>query len=161
MYLDLHKNNFLKVNIEKHKGYKGSLTASVCDTTTYYSDRMVEFVAHTPYFLKKTVDGDISNIHQQLTVDDRTCIIWIEDVADYTSLAELIKQNTAPGAKLMAYLFISPLKHTSDSFYWIRIWVPSQGATQHLFENMMVKVTIFFLYSSIIDSRTFGRWNCC
>ncbi|CAO3698457.1 unnamed protein product [Rhizopus stolonifer] len=126
------------VNIEKHKGYKGSLTASVCDTTTYYSDRMVEFVAHTPYFLKKTTDGDISNIHQQLTVDDRTCIIWIEDVADYTLLAELIKQNTAPGAKLMAYLFISPLKHTSDSFYWIRIWVPSQGATQHLFENMMI-----------------------
>lgn len=127
------------MDLESHKGYKGQLTPSVCDTTTYYSDRIVEFVAHNPYFLKRSVDGaDVNSLHQQATVDDHTCIIWIEDLADYQTLAERIKQNTATNSKLMVYIFINPLKHTSDTLYWIRIYVPSKGASQRLYENMMV-----------------------
>ncbi|ORE10052.1 hypothetical protein BCV72DRAFT_247745 [Rhizopus microsporus var. microsporus] len=127
------------VDLESHKGYKGRLTPSVCDTTTYYSDRIVEFVAHNPYFLKRPVDGtNVNSLHQQATVDDHTCIIWIEDLADYQTLAERIKQNAATNSKLMVYIFINPLKHTSDTLYWIRIYVPSKGASQRLYENMMI-----------------------
>ncbi|KAI9248753.1 hypothetical protein BY458DRAFT_536549 [Sporodiniella umbellata] len=124
------------VSVEKHRGYKGNLTASVCETTTYYSDRMVEFIAHTPYYSQRSIDA--LTIHQQLTMDDRTCVVWIEDIANYTLIADLIAKNTAPGAKLMAYFFINPLKHTAGSFYWIRIWIPNQGATQKLLENTMI-----------------------
>ncbi|KAG1519702.1 hypothetical protein G6F52_008364 [Rhizopus delemar] len=123
------------VNTGKHKGYKGKLTPSISDTITYYSDRIVEFIAHTPYFLKK----QDSDLHQQLTIDDRTCIVWVEQgLANYQSLAHLIKQNAAPNSKLMVYLFISPLKHTSNGLYWIRIHVPSDGTSQRLSENMMI-----------------------
>lgn len=108
-----------------------------------------------PYFLKKpaadTMEwgnmNTISKIHQQISSDDHVCVIWIEDLAHYKSLANLIKSSSSTNSKAMVYIFINPLKHSANSLYWVRILVPSYGnspasllASQRLHENALVKV---------------------
>ncbi|KAL9543689.1 hypothetical protein MBANPS3_007993 [Mucor bainieri] len=141
------------VNTRQHRGYKGKLDASICETVPYYSDRTVEFVVNVPYFLKKpaadTMEwgnmNTIAKIHQQIASDDHVCVIWIQDLAHYKSLASLIKASSAPHAKAMVYIFINPLKHSANGLYWVRILVPPQGnssasvlASQRLNENALI-----------------------
>lgn len=131
------------------------MDSSICETIPYYSDRTVEFVVNVPYFLKKpaadTMEwgnmNTISKIHQQISSDDHVCVIWIEDLAHYKSLANLIKSSSSVNSKAMVYIFINPLKHSANGLYWVRILVPSHGnspasllASQRLNENALVKV---------------------
>ncbi|KAL0143129.1 hypothetical protein V8B55DRAFT_1474509 [Mucor lusitanicus] len=141
------------VNTRQHRGYKGKLDASICETIPYYSDRTVEFIVNVPYFLKKPAADSmewgnmntISKIHQQISSDDHVCVIWIEDLAHYKSLASLIKASSAASSKAMVYIFINPLKHSANGLYWVRILVPPQGntpasvlASQRLNENALI-----------------------
>lgn len=144
-----------KVSTRQHRGYKGKLDASICDTIPYYSDRTVEFVVNVPYFLKRPAAdtmqwgnmNTIAKIHQQISSDDHVCVIWMQDLAHYKSLASLIKASSAANAKAMVYIFINPLKHSADGLYWVRILVPPQGSTpasmlasQRLNENALVSL---------------------
>ncbi|CAO3655862.1 unnamed protein product [Mucor fragilis] len=141
------------VSTRQHRGYKGKLDASICDTIPYYSDRTVEFVVNVPYFLKRPAAdtmqwgnmNTIAKIHQQISSDDHVCVIWMQDLAHYKSLASLIKASSAANAKAMVYIFINPLKHSADGLYWVRILVPPQGSTpasmlasQRLNENALI-----------------------
>ncbi|KAL7323770.1 hypothetical protein PS15p_210376 [Mucor circinelloides] len=141
------------VNTTQHRGYKGKLDASICETIPYYSDRTVEFIVNVPYFLKKpaadTMEwgnmNTISKIHQQISSDDHVCAIWIEDLAHYKLLASLIKASSSVNSKAMVYIFINPLKHSANGLYWVRILVPPHGnspasllASQRLNENALI-----------------------
>ncbi|EPB83117.1 hypothetical protein HMPREF1544_10155 [Mucor circinelloides 1006PhL] len=141
------------VNTTQHRGYKGKLDASICETIPYYSDRTVEFIVNVPYFLKKpaadTMEwgnmNTISKIHQQISSDDHICVIWIEDLAHYKLLASLIKASSSVNSKAMVYIFINPLKHSANGLYWVRILVPPHGnspasllASQRLNENALI-----------------------
>jgi hypothetical protein len=132
------------------------LDASICETIPYYSDRTVEFIINTPYFLKSPPVDDItwgnantiSKIHQQVSSDDHVCVIWIEDLTHYKSIAKLIKSSSSSNSKAMVYIFINPLKNSANGLYWVRILVPSQGTTtanivasQRLNENALVSDT--------------------
>lgn len=143
-----------KVHTESHKGYKGKLDSSICETLPYYSDRTVEFIVNVPYFLKSPPADNITwgnantitKIHQQISSDDHVCVIWIEDLNNYKSIAKLIKNSSSPISKAMVYIFINPLKNSANSLYWVRIIVPSQGTTpaniaasQRLNENALVQ----------------------
>lgn len=126
-----------------HRGYKGKLDAAVCETIPYYSDRSVEFVVNVPYFLK---DSSVSKVHEQVTLDDHVCVIWIEDLSHYKTLASTIKTSSASHSKAMVYIFINPLKNSANGLYWIRILIPTLGntpasilASQRLHENALVK----------------------
>ncbi|RCI01761.1 hypothetical protein CU098_005512 [Rhizopus stolonifer] len=109
------------VDIAEHKGYKGKLDATICAKIPYYSDRTVEFVVNVPYFLKSSPSSEqtLSEIYQRVSSDDHVCVVWIEDVTEYKKLAKLIKTSSATQSKTMVYIFISPLKHSADSLYWI------------------------------------------
>lgn len=140
------------MDIAEHTGYKGKLDRSICKTAPYYSDRNTEFLVNVPYFLQLPPADDgvwgtmdtISKIHQQVSSDDHVCVVWIEDLADYTSLAERIKNSGSPQSKAMVYIFINPLKNTADGLFWIRILVPvignqatSVAASQRLNESTL------------------------
>ncbi|KAI7897175.1 uncharacterized protein EV154DRAFT_364 [Mucor mucedo] len=141
------------VNTKSHKGYKGKLDSSICETLPYYSDRSVEFIVNVPYFLKSPPANNItwgnantiSKIHQQISSDDHVCVIWIEDLDNYKSIAKLIKNSSSANSKAMVFLFINPLKNSADGLYWVRILVPTQGTTpaniaasQRLNENALI-----------------------
>ncbi|KAI8096897.1 uncharacterized protein BX664DRAFT_275281 [Halteromyces radiatus] len=143
------------VELKHHTGFKGKLDSSICQTTPYYSDRTVEFIANVPYFLSLptttttlssteqngniTYNSDmadwtnekdltIDKIHESVTSEDRVCVIWIKHLVNYTSLAQRIK-SSSHSSKIMVYLFIHPLSNTADGLYWIRILVPPFGNT--------------------------------
>ncbi|CEP06859.1 hypothetical protein [Parasitella parasitica] len=141
------------VKTKQHKGYRGKLDPSICETIPYYSDRTVEFIVNVPYLLKKpaadTMEwgnmNTISKIHRQIASDDHVCVIWIEDLAHYKALANLIKSSGAANSKAMVYIFINPLKHSANGLYWVRILVPAHGnssasllASQRLNENALI-----------------------
>ncbi|KAI8644943.1 hypothetical protein BD408DRAFT_474654 [Parasitella parasitica] len=141
------------VKTHQHKGYRGKLDPSICETIPYYSDRTVEFIVNVPYFLKKpaadTMEwgnmNTISKIHKQISSDDHVCVIWIEDLAQYKALASLIKSSSSANSKAMVYIFINPLEHSANGLYWVRILVPTQGnssasllASQRLNENALI-----------------------
>ena len=134
-----------------------------------------------PYFLKSPPADDltwgnastITKIHQQITSDDHVCVIWMEDLANYQSIAKLIKSSGSPNAKAMVYIFINPLKHTANGLHWVRILVPTQGTTsahiaasQRLNENALVSFScvswliFIFQHISCIDIWSLGRWYC-
>ncbi|KAI8979050.1 hypothetical protein BDF20DRAFT_905907 [Mycotypha africana] len=127
----------------EHKGFKGKLDASCCDTIPYYSDRTVEFMVNVPYFNKRKENLTLPDQFSQISSEDHVCIVWIEDMMHYKRLAKVIKNCTA---KMMVYLFIHPLKKSAHRLYWIRIWIPSftdanhanQLASQRLNENALV-----------------------
>ncbi|KAI8067251.1 hypothetical protein BDF21DRAFT_111951 [Thamnidium elegans] len=139
------------VNTKDHKGYKGKLDTSICETLPYYSDRTVELVVNVPYFLKPPPVDDITwgnansitKIHQQVSSDDHVCIIWIQDLDHYKSIAKMIKSSV--NSKAMVYIFINPLKNSANGLYWVRILVPALGntptsiaASQRLNENALI-----------------------
>ncbi|KAI9470555.1 MAG: hypothetical protein EXX96DRAFT_597448 [Benjaminiella poitrasii] len=141
------------VKTSEHKGFKGKLDASISDTIPYYSDRTTEFVVNVPYFLKEpTADdngrndaGRLTAIYQQISSEDHVCVIWIEDLSNYKSIASLINNSNCTNSKAMVYIFINPLKNSANGLYWIRILVPSIGssqanilASQRLNENALI-----------------------
>jgi hypothetical protein len=108
----------------------------------YYADRTVEFVANVPYLITSTPEKTLLD---QISADDRVCVIWIKHLVNYTSLAHRIKAAN-PASKFMVYIFIHPLPNTANGLYWIRILVPPFGntpaaivASQRLNENALVK----------------------
>lgn len=113
---------------------------------------MVEVIFHSPYLLHAPHQDDltwgsvsrISKVHQQITLDDHVCIIWIEDMTNWESLVHRIKEMNAPNAKSMVYIFINPLAGAVDGLYWIRIMIPSLGnhpaASQRLKDNALVSL---------------------
>ncbi|KAI8985276.1 hypothetical protein BDB01DRAFT_789543 [Pilobolus umbonatus] len=138
------------VYLESHEGFRGKLDKSVCDKAPYYSDRYVEFIVNVPYLLKEPSTDSmewgngntIMKINQQISSDDHVCVIWIEDIENYKSLAKKIKHVNS---KSMVYLFINPLKKSKNSLYWIRIFIPSIGnnasnvaASHRLNENALI-----------------------
>ncbi|KAI8143751.1 hypothetical protein BJV82DRAFT_609285 [Fennellomyces sp. T-0311] len=141
------------VEIAEHPGFKGKLDPAICDTTPYYADRTIEFLVNVPYLLKLPASDNsvwgttktISKIHQQVSSDDHVCIIWIEDLTNYTELARRIKMSSSSHAKAMVFIFINPLKNSGNGLYWIRILIPSIGnsatsvmASQRLNENALI-----------------------
>ncbi|KAF7730162.1 hypothetical protein EC973_002770 [Apophysomyces ossiformis] len=141
------------VDISQHSGFRGKLDQSICKTAPYYADRTVEFLVNVPYLLDKprqvegtsNATGSIQQVHQQVSVDDHVCVIWIEDLLNYKSLAKEIKSSSLPGAKVMVYIFINPLKNSANGLYWIRILIPAFGddataitASQRLNENALI-----------------------
>lgn len=154
--------NLLQVNTKDHKGYKGKLNPSICETLPYYSDRTVELIVNVPYFLKMPPTDDITwgnvnsitKIHQQVSSDDHVCIIWIEDLDHYKSIAKIIKSSSSPNSKAMVYIFINPLKNSANGLYWVRILVPALGTTpasiaasQRLNENALVSKQVYTFVS--------------
>ncbi|KAI7867850.1 hypothetical protein BDF14DRAFT_1956776 [Spinellus fusiger] len=151
------------VNIKYHDGFKGKLDSDICEKAPYYADRSVEFLANVPYLLKvppentSSWQGGISDIHQQVSVDDHVCIVWIEDLTRYEELAKRIKASSLPSSKTMVYLFINPLKKSADGLYRIRIYIPSSGSqtgpilpTQRLNENAL-------LFGPLVDGIVVSR----
>ncbi|KAI9320406.1 hypothetical protein BX666DRAFT_2017636 [Dichotomocladium elegans] len=141
------------IDIARHTGFKGKLDPAICETTSYYADRSVEFLVNVPYFLHQPPEDDgvwgttntISKIHRQVSSDDHVCIIWIENLAHYATLAKQIKQSNSAHSKSMVYLFINPLKNSASGLYWIRILIPPIGnqatsvtASQRLNENALI-----------------------
>jgi hypothetical protein len=159
--------------------------AAVCDVIPYYADRMIEVVFHNPYFLHEPKKGDLSwgavsrlsKLHQQVTQDDHVCIIWIEDMINWESLAQRIKSMNHINSKGMVYIFINPLVGAVDGLYWIRILIPSVGsnpasvvASQRLKENALVSglmqkwfplIHLHMLMASMVDFRPTCRWYDC
>ncbi|KAI9496808.1 hypothetical protein BDB00DRAFT_869033 [Zychaea mexicana] len=141
------------VEIAEHQGFRGKLDPAICDTMPYYADRTIEFLVNVPYLLK-TPPADngvwgttqtLSKIHQQVSSDDHVCIVWIEDLTNYTELARRIKMSSSNNAKSMVFIFINPLKNSGNGLYWIRILIPSIGnnatsvmASQRLNENALI-----------------------
>ncbi|KAI7899745.1 uncharacterized protein BX663DRAFT_532705 [Cokeromyces recurvatus] len=136
-----------------HKGYKGRLDASISDTIPYFSDRTTEFLVHVPYFIRMPPDNDtkwgkvdsFSSLYQDVSSDDHVCVIWIEDLSNYKSLANLIKTSNPSNSKAMVYIFINPLKNGANGLYLIKILIPSVGntpssilASQRLNENALI-----------------------
>ncbi|KAG0179411.1 phosphatidylinositol-3,5-bisphosphate 5-phosphatase [Apophysomyces sp. BC1021] len=141
------------VNIGQHIGFRGKLDPAICKTAPYYADRTVEFIVNVPYFLNEPTVGNatsettntIHQVHQQVTVDDHVCIVWIEDLSNFKTLAKQIKSSSSPTSKTMVYLFINPLKNSANGLYWIRILIPAFGtdptaiiASQRLNENALI-----------------------
>ncbi|KAM3589848.1 hypothetical protein VKS41_000701 [Umbelopsis sp. WA50703] len=138
------------VKLSEHNGYRGKLDPAVCDVIPYFADRMVEVIFHSPYFLHTPNQDDltwgsisrVNKLHQQITLDDHVCIIWIEDMTNWESLVQRIKGINAPNAKSMVYIFINPLPGAVDGLYWIRIMIPSAGnhpaASQRLKDNALI-----------------------
>lgn len=102
-------------------------------------------MVNSPCLLQKTTEeeGELLQIHQQVSMDDHVCVIWIEDLANYKQLAKRIK--TEGSGKAMVYIFINPLKDSADSLYWVRILIPPFGngatsivASQRLSENALI-----------------------
>lgn len=142
--------------MEKHEGFRGKLHPAICKTAPYYTDRTTEFLVNVPYLLHMPPEDDtvwdtfrsISSIHQTVTSDDHVCVVWIEDLVGYQSLAQRIKASSLPNANVMVYIFINPLKNSADGLYWIRIYIPPIGnsaasimASQRLNENALVILT--------------------
>ena len=161
------------MTIEEHQGFRGKLDPTICDTTPYYADRTIEFLVNTPYLLKvpesssttATADNGsynspynnmktVSRIHQYVSSDDHVCVIWIEDLTNYTELARRIKMSSSNNSKAMVFIFINPLKNSGNGLFWIRILIPSIGnnatsvmASQRLNENALV-------------NKDYGLWLC-
>ncbi|KAG2228010.1 hypothetical protein INT45_012034 [Circinella minor] len=151
------------VDVEEHQGFRGKLDPTICDTTPYYADRTIEFLVNSPYLLKlpasstsTTTDNSsysspysnmktVSRIHQYVSSDDHVCVIWIEDLTNYTELARRIKMSSSNNSKAMVFIFINPLKNSGNGLFWIRILIPSIGnnatsvmASQRLNENALI-----------------------
>ncbi|KAI9254631.1 hypothetical protein BDA99DRAFT_574375 [Phascolomyces articulosus] len=143
------------VEISDHQGFRGKLDPSVCDVAPYYADRTIEFLVNAPYLLKTPSPTDestgwsstktISKIHQHVSSDDHVCVVWIEDLTNYTELARRIKMSSSNNSKAMVFIFINPLKNSGNGLYWIRILIPSIGnnatsvlASQRLNENALI-----------------------
>ncbi|KAI9308600.1 hypothetical protein BJ944DRAFT_236837 [Cunninghamella echinulata] len=156
------------VQLKHHSGFMGKLNSEICQTASYYEDRNVEFLINVPYFLSlpsstsqlyslnKNTDNKlpddlmegtltINKIHEYVTSEDRVCIIWIDQIVNYTSLAKRIKSSSSSSSKIMVYIFIHPLSNTANGLYWIRILIPSLGntptsiaASQRLHDNALI-----------------------
>ncbi|CDH52395.1 hypothetical protein RO3G_08781 [Lichtheimia corymbifera JMRC:FSU:9682] len=141
------------IQVESHTGFKGKLDSSICKTIPYYADRNVEFVVNVPYFLHTPPNDDntwgsasnITKIHRMVSADDHVCVIWIEDLDNYTALAKRIKASNSSNAKSMVYIFINPLRNSANSLYWIRVHIPLIGnnatsvvSSQRLNDNALI-----------------------
>ncbi|KAI9322315.1 hypothetical protein BX666DRAFT_2022811 [Dichotomocladium elegans] len=141
------------VNLDGHVGYKGKLDPTVCKTAPYYADRNVEFLVNVPYLLQRPSSSNgtwedgcsISEIHRIVSSDDHVCIVWIEDLDNYTALAKEIKQSGSASELSMVYIFVHPLKNSASGLYWIRIHIPlisnnaiSLASCERLYENALV-----------------------
>lgn len=113
----------------------------------------MEFVVNVPYFLHTPPNDDntwgsasnITKIHRMVSADDHVCVIWIEDLDNYTALAKRIKTSNSSNAKSMVYIFINPLRNSANSLYWIRVYIPLIGnnatsvvSSQRLNDNALV-----------------------
>ncbi|KAJ3343028.1 hypothetical protein HDU93_000198 [Gonapodya sp. JEL0774] len=55
------------VDVKVHRGYRGNLDPTICDTAPYYANRNVEVVFHVPYYIRAPPSGGLKDTHKAPT----------------------------------------------------------------------------------------------